>query len=256
MRALMKMSLRKLGVLAGLALLVCQADAADEVKLAWKLAKGDTFTFKIHSVIEASSTDRREAKLEGKITLKQAPEGKPASGRMLLTKLYAIKSGSGSGARADAVDLETHSIPVKMNTQGRIFVDPKRLNKLEEALEDALEDISLMTHFQTLFFELPEKPVAVGATWKKFMDNTTFEFKLKSVDDKKVAVLEGKPKPVSDSETAKGLVTVRFDLGTGTMVSYEQKHSRERTTGSFIKSTTRSAVTRTVEITRGKAKAE
>ena len=34
MRALMKMSLRKLGVLAGLALLVCQADAADEVKLA------------------------------------------------------------------------------------------------------------------------------------------------------------------------------------------------------------------------------
>ena len=92
------------------------AQAQDLSELRCRYTKGEVFEFKLQSVIDREP--RREARLAGTITVGEADKAYTKA-EMVLTDLYAIKSGSGSGASANASKLKDFKLDIRLFPTGR-----------------------------------------------------------------------------------------------------------------------------------------
>lgn len=219
------------------------AQAQDLSELRCRYTKGEVFEFKLQSVIDREP--RREARLAGTITVGEADKAYTKA-EMVLTDLYAIKSGSGSGASANASKLKDFKLDIRLFPNGTIFVDSDDLDKLHKELADVGEDLAIRDHFQGLFFKFPES--GKGNSWNAALDGLAYEMKIGEREGDSFKIT-GSPKQLSDDVEVSGGFELRFDVAKGRILSFDQKQTAKRTIGSITKDVRVEKVTRKLEIT-------
>jgi RNA polymerase subunit RPABC4/transcription elongation factor Spt4 len=223
---------------------------AEDVNLEWSHKVGDVFEFKLKSIIEVDG--RAESSIHGQIQVTESAGKTRAKGIMTFTKIYAIKSNSGSGFTVHKEKLDGKKVRCSLGTNGQIFVDGSDLGRIQKEFEDFNESTNLSAHFKGLFFKLPVKSVAKGKAWKTFHDNCTFEMTVTSIKDekgRKIAIINGSPQ-APDDETVNGYLKIQFDMTNGYIISLKQRHKRSKTMGTIIKTTNESKYERTLTITK------
>lgn len=215
-------------------------------KMQWTLKAGDLYKLTFASKV-SDATGTRECKFEAILKVKKIKD-KRAEGQMTLTKLYAIKSMSGSGARADKDTLSEFKIKFWLSPNGELTTNPRDVGKIEKKLEDTLEDIALKSHFTRLSFKLPAPDAKKDAkkdaqkdakkTWSMYVGGVTFD--ITNSQEKSLVTMTGKvKKPTDSSVTTSGSLKAVFDTSKGYLVSLDEKAVRKRSSGTVIKSETK-----------------
>lgn len=206
--------------------LMAMTTASADTKVSWSLKKGDMYRMNFASKISAESGDR-ECKLRAILTIDKVKDGR-ASGHMKWTKLYAIRELSGSGARADKDKLSDFKVRFWLTTDGQLTVNMKDVAKIENKLEDLLEDIDLKSHMKCLSFKLPKKAIGEDKKWTRYSHGVTFEVVSKQKSDK--IIMNGVTKDPDDSTVeVKGALKVEFNTDDGYLVSLREFTQRTRT---------------------------
>jgi len=217
----------------------------ETMKLKVEYKKDQVFQFTLDSLINRGV--RKEAKIEGAIKINSVSE-KWADGEMTFTRIYAIKAKSGNGVSANKDKVEDFKVDVRLFPNGAIIADSDDLEKVEKKLEDFLEDISLKTHFQKLFFRLPKNGFSVNGTTKIPLDNVLYELKKSSIEGD-ILTITGKPVSKKKNETVKGEFELKFDITNNRIVSLKQKHFLKSVREGIVDSETINEIERTLKLT-------
>lgn len=221
--------------------------ATEMIKLDCQYKKGEVLNLSMKSVINRGT--RCEAKIEGQITINSVTP-KWADAKMVLTKLSAIKQGSGNGVSAGKDKLEDYELDVRLFPNGKAIFNSSDLEKLEKGNEDFLEDIALAQHFKRLFFPMPDKGFVLKNVTKLSLDNVLYQINVASSQD--LITVTGKPITNKKNSTVKGSLELKYDKKTKKIVSLKQKHYLKTVREGFVNSESINEIVREITITSQK----